>query len=304
MNGQPAFPRPDERDRAWTPGGYDPLAPSRPDGQPTFSNTWFQGNQKHWARVLAELKGKPDLSYLEVGVYEGQALIWVFRNLLTHETSTGVGIDIFEHQGLKDRFIENLERAGLEDRVTVLVGFSNEQLRSLEPRSFDLIYIDASHIAIDVMRDAVLCWDLLRDGGFLVFDDYAYTPHFPMELKPKFAIDAFITAFRDELIVAHREWQVIVKKKKDACPGMCSSLGPYQYHWNWWDPPEEEGQGRSNLGVLYDPRTNARVPLNDEELMLVEELLRSRPIGVDGILLRADSPSSDEVMRLRRKLDI
>ena len=38
--------------------------------------------------------------------------------------------------------------------------------------NFDLIYIDASHYAPDVLSDAVLAFKLLKPGGILIFDDY------------------------------------------------------------------------------------------------------------------------------------
>lgn len=46
-----------------------------------------------------------------------------------------------------------------------------------EPTSvqqFDLIYIDGSHMRVDVMMDAVLAWPLLKAGGVMVFDDYEW----------------------------------------------------------------------------------------------------------------------------------
>ena len=41
-------------------------------------------------------------------------------------------------------------------------------------RSFDLIYIDGSHRRDDVMVDSLLAWSLLREGGFIIFDDYEH----------------------------------------------------------------------------------------------------------------------------------
>lgn len=46
-----------------------------------------------------------------------------------------------------------------------LIQLSQEKLR------FDLIYVDASHVAIDVLQDAVVCWRLLEVEGILIFDD-------------------------------------------------------------------------------------------------------------------------------------
>ncbi len=294
-DGAPAVPQPAEDDRGWSPRGFEPLGPSRADGRPTFSNTWFRW-QDSWLSALRSHVGQPELRYLEVGVYEGQALVWMFEHVLTDPASTAVAIDLFAHEGLEARFRENLQRAGIEERVQVEVGLSNERLRVLGGEPFDIVYIDASHLGADVLRDAVLAWDLLAPGGVMIFDDYGYTPAFPDELRPGPAIDAFITAFRDELEVVHRGWQVIVRREPDPCPGTASSFGPYCFHWNS-DP-------RGGVGTLVDPRTDARVPLSQAEAELVQDLLRSRPAGQDAITVEPDIAHSEALAELRARLHI
>ena len=40
--------------------------------------------------------------------------------------------------------------------------------------TFDVAYVDGSHAARDVIGDGVMCWELLRRGGVVVFDDYRW----------------------------------------------------------------------------------------------------------------------------------
>ena len=293
-DGPPAVPNPAQADRDWKDPGYPPLAPSRDDGQPTFSVDWFDPKIPVWKTVFAPLAGKPGLRYLEVGVYEGRSYVWMFRNILTDPTCTGVGLDLFAHEGLAERFRENVRRAGLEQRTETLAGFSNEKLRAMKPNSFDAIYIDASHLANDVLRDAMLAWDLLKEGGILMFDDYRYTPHFPIELRPKMAIDSLITAFQKQLQVLYTGWMVAVQKIPDSCPGRCSRVGPYEFHWA--DSPP--------AGVLYDPRTKARVPLSEEENLLLQGVLAGRRFGMLGLFVPEDLVESPQFVGLRKKLGI
>lgn len=69
--------------------------------------------------------------------------------------------------------------------------------KAIEP--FDLIYIDGSHRAADVLIDAVMSFQLLRIGGMMIFDDYIWTmePQGQEDLlnMPKPAIDAFTSIF-------------------------------------------------------------------------------------------------------------
>ena len=294
-DGASAVPNPAEEDRRWERDEYSPLIQSRKDGKPTFTNRFAFLHGALWKEHLAHLKGRPDLRYLEVGLFEGKSLIWMFRNVLTDPSSTATGIDLFGPAGLEARYRENIDREGVTDRVTTLIGYSNEMLRPLEPKSFDLIYIDASHVAPDVLRDAVLCWDLLKTDGILIFDDYEYLPHLPDELRPGIAIDSFVTAFRNELEVLTRGRQMIVRRVEPVCFGECSAIGPYRYFWSW--------QKKQTGGTLYDPRTGARVPLTAKERTIVERLL-SRPFGETEVIVPSSFLRDAATQAVLRKLDL
>lgn len=83
--------------------------------------------------------------------------------------------------------------------------FSRSGLLRLQERVgfYDLIFIDASHRAKDVLTDAILAWPLLRQGGVLIFDDYTWTAkHAPVGSvlnSPKLGIDSFLACHADEL---------------------------------------------------------------------------------------------------------
>ncbi|MFP6629400.1 MAG: hypothetical protein VCC67_10220, partial [Myxococcota bacterium] len=67
------------------------------DDQPKyrFSSGWFTKNIPIWQKHLGHLSGRPNLTYLEIGPYEGQSFFWVVDNFLTHPTSRATAIDIF-----------------------------------------------------------------------------------------------------------------------------------------------------------------------------------------------------------------
>jgi predicted O-methyltransferase YrrM len=87
---------------------------------------------------------------------------------------------------------------------------------------FDIIYIDGSHRAKDVLQDSVLAWPLLRPGGILIWDDYQWCPDdpkYPTWDVPGPSIDAFLAAYRRELTqleesprMHHHGWQIAVQK--------------------------------------------------------------------------------------------
>ncbi len=191
---------------------------------PTFTTDWTQHNIALWEKHLLPLKGKSNLHFLEVGSFEGRSACWFLQNVLTDPSAKLTCVDTFAgsrehilHSGkmakLEDTFDENIRSIGAEGKVEKRKGLSWEVLRGLPLNTYDAIYIDASHIVLDVMRDGVLAWDLLKVGGFFLFDDYALHLFKDERDDPRTAIDAFVLTFRGELDVVDIGWQVILRKK-------------------------------------------------------------------------------------------
>jgi len=111
-----------------------------------------------------------------------------------------MGLDL---DNLLDRFLINTEPYG--KKVKLFKGRSQEILRYggfipplLQP--YDFVYIDGSHKAVDVLEDAVLSFRLLKVGGLMMFDDYAWQGGGPTEFdNPKRGVDAFYYAYRNQL---------------------------------------------------------------------------------------------------------
>jgi predicted O-methyltransferase YrrM len=179
-----------------------------------FSADWFSPHIPHWSRILADYKNKPDVHYLEVGVYEGRALIWMLENVLTHSTANATVIDIFP-EDLEERFLKNLNLSGFADKVTVIKGSSQIELKNLAPNTFDIIYIDGDHSAPAVLTDAVLSWLLLKEGGILIFDDYKYKlKERPPERRPLISIDTFVGCFKEYVDSIYADKQYIIRKQE------------------------------------------------------------------------------------------
>jgi hypothetical protein len=68
-----------------------------------FSEDWFTWNLPIWEEILGHLRGKPNIHYLEIGVFEGRSLIWMLENILTHPTSKATCIDVFRQSKCNKR---------------------------------------------------------------------------------------------------------------------------------------------------------------------------------------------------------
>jgi Methyltransferase domain len=265
---------------ASSPGGSNAMHYKK---QYQFSEDWFTYNIPVWQWMFERLKGKENLRYLEIGVFEGRSAIWMLENVLTHPTARLTAVDIFFGH-LEKKFRENLEKSGFQSKVNILKGTSQERLRQLPVDFFDIIYIDGSHRAKHVFLDAALSWDLLKYGGLLIFDDYELELKAPADLRPKVPIDTFMLAFGEELELVHKGYQVAVRKTKGGCPkDMCSTIGRYGYAWL---------ERR-----LYELPTVKAVDLSENEKNALEQLLRSyHDVRLDGREL-AKLIEKDSVLR-------
>jgi len=184
-----------------------------------YTEDWFSSHVPLWERILAPLMGKP-VQALEIGVFEGRSSVWLLDRILTHPAATLTWIDTFaggsDHaamdlSGLETRFRANVARFGT--KVSGRVERSQDALRRMSGERFDLVYVDGSHEAADVLADAVLAWLLLKVGGFLGFDDYGWRGFPHMERCPALAIDAFLAAMRGRFDEIHRGYQLWIRKR-------------------------------------------------------------------------------------------
>lgn len=232
-----------------------------------FTEDWFTRAIPVWQEHLAEYKGKPNLRYLEVGTFEGMSAIWILQNVLTDPTSTVEGVDPYFDAAVKARAEKNIEHSGHGGRFKLHQGLSADVLPKLTPSTYDVIYIDGSHTADDVLADAVLCWLLLKPGGLLIFDDWQMEKGIPDELRPTVSIDAFITAYRRRLELVHRGYQIMVRKGPTGGCGVApfgTPIGKYCYDFQ--------------AHKLRDG-ANQEVALTDAERKLVERLLVEQRFG-------------------------
>lgn len=212
-----------------------------------FQHTWFDDFVRlDWEEHTSHLRDKR-LSILEIGSFEGASTTWLLDNLMSHPESSMVSVDTFEggmeHQDpeqarkyglgtLEHRFHSNVSQCTHADKLTVIKALSDEALLKLrEQRAmFDLIYIDASHVAIDVLHDAVLSWRMLSLGGTLIFDDFAWKGYMEDCYNPRVAIQSFLSCAAPEIETRETEgqmWVTKVPRRFEATP----NPDPALYYW-------------------------------------------------------------------------
>lgn len=240
------------------------------------TDLYFEGTAYYWPSLLAEhfpniLTHK--MKVLEIGSFEGGSAQWFLRFVVAnHSESELICVDSWSDIGVSSIQGEHGKRAGSGNLLQsagisftknmcaakkqhglnrnrqisplqIMKGDSLTQLSGLvaNNQKFDLIYIDASHDAVDVLADAILSFRLLKVGGVIIFDDYLwglnaaadavdvaafvaakgakmseqameenddFTRNIPFEEvvmndshRPKVGIDSFISLFSDQIEV-------------------------------------------------------------------------------------------------------
>ena len=173
-----------------------------------------------FARNIVQAGLPSPVRYLEIGAFEGLSLAFVHALLKGRVAATV--IDPFENYdelpsvdmpSIGQRFEANMQAIGAD--VRVLRGTSVERLPELlrAGEIFELIYIDGSHAAIDVLADAALCWGLLVKNGLMIFDDYRFrTYENGRTFECKSAIDAFATVVRKDAQIVDVGAQVFIRR--------------------------------------------------------------------------------------------
>jgi len=189
----------------------------------TFTHRWAVGDMPRWEPIFRGLEAR-EAKLLEIGSFEGLStcyFLWRLPKARVTSIDTFAGSEEHRSPRVDTSSLEAVFDANValvdRNRVRKLVGDSRRRLLDLaeENEGFDLIYVDGSHLGLDVLVDAALSWGLLVSGGVLVFDDYPWAKlgEDPL-LRPGPAIDAFLTllAGRYELVFA--DYQLALRKVK------------------------------------------------------------------------------------------
>jgi hypothetical protein len=161
---------------------------------------------------------------LQLGVFTGDASLWLLKNILTGESShlddvdTWQGSDEPDHETMdfSDVYKTYKEKVAEYDGkvydwwLTTVKFLSGYYLDD----DCDFIYIDADHTTVGVILDAELSWPLLKSGGIMAFDDYTWGHESgDPRLAPMVGIDLFLHRHEGDYELLAKNTQVWIRKK-------------------------------------------------------------------------------------------
>jgi FkbM family methyltransferase len=183
-------------------------------------------NTQNWNQIFIDNTnsiGKFDF-VLEVGAFEGITSKYICENMIK-EGGRMIAIDPLEDNYIVENVNEyasqlNSQLAYFKDQYSrFLINTQNlpiELIRSTLSQSrekikdllFDFIYIDGDHRADAVYLDARICFNQLRSGGYILFDDYEWGNG-----ETKRGVDNFIKENKSQIEIVFIKEQALIRKK-------------------------------------------------------------------------------------------
>ncbi|GFG73648.1 hypothetical protein MBOT_10130 [Mycobacterium botniense] len=192
-----------------------------------------------WCLTFSRIFNREDpVRILEIGSWEGRSTLFLltyFTNGHLTAVDPWADRDDNEYKVTKEsrereaRFERNL--APCAARLTKRKGSSLQVLPQLldEQQEFDVIYVDGSHFADDVLTDGINAWRLLKRGGILIFDDLLWACYPRMRANPAWAINLFMKYHSGEYRILGASYQMILQKKITSTDHESADLAAFQF---------------------------------------------------------------------------
>ena len=183
---------------------------------------WFNYTAKdNFEKFLIPLAGQKNLSFLQLGVYTGDASIWMLQNInniqLT-DVDTWQGSDEDAHKDMDfddvyKTYIEKVSKYGdcvFQWKMTT----QKYLLGNYSDGNLDFIYVDAHHTSASAFLDCELSWPLLKSGGLMAIDDYEWIHPDGVDIHaPKLGIHMFLDRHEGEYKLLVKNQQVWIRKQ-------------------------------------------------------------------------------------------
>ena len=193
----------------------------------TYPN-WFEYVRPNFEEFLTPLAGKDNLKFLQLGVFTGDASVWLCKNILTGkgcwliDVDTWQGSDEADHKSMDFddvyaayKLKTALYKTKIKNTIKTFKTTTTWFLTSVrKDPDYDFIYIDADHTTVGVIMDAELAWPQLKSGGIMAFDDYTWQHDSgDPRLAPQVGIDLFLHRHELDYQLLTKNNQVWIRKR-------------------------------------------------------------------------------------------
>ena len=171
---------------------------------------WFKDVEKYFRHVPKER-----LRALQVGAYTGDATIWLLNNReieRLHDVDTWEGSEEKAHESLDFKSVEEYYDSRTTDIRVVKCKMTSDDFFNINDKTFNFIYIDGDHTALQTALDGLNAFKVLESGGVMAFDDYQWSYNGDPYLEPKRGVDAFLEVCKGRYKLLEIGYQVWIQK--------------------------------------------------------------------------------------------
>lgn len=201
----------------------------------------FNGGGKRYTRIFLRplmmdfLEGKKFDLCIEIGAFEGYTSNILVEHLnengrlicidplkdqfyvdnLTEEYIEGNKTKWGYFKGQYKRFKHNVKEHLKSGKIVLIRKLSKDAFKDLKgyKGKVDFCYVDGDHRAQGVYNDGKSCFELIRVGGFIFFDDYE-RKEFGRQVT-KEGVDRFLKEYKGKYKIISKERQIIIQKIKN-----------------------------------------------------------------------------------------
>ena len=163
-----------------------------------------------WEKTIGMLKDKPNIT-LEIGALYGGSSTYILEEFCKLEGSHHYIMDINTNKYIQS----NMEP--YKHKINYLLGESSDSFKTFQHEGktkefLDFVYIDGNHMSKFVLEDAVNAFYCLKNGGFMVFDDFGGGWEQEPHMQVKTAVQSFYHSYFKYLNIVHKEYQIFLQK--------------------------------------------------------------------------------------------
>jgi len=171
---------------------------------------WFKDVEKYFRHVP-----KVPLRVLQIGTYTGDATEWLLNNRTIeriNDVDTWQGSVEVDHESIDFSEVEKYYDSRITDERVIKCKMTSDEFFIVNAMSYNFIYIDGDHTAVQTALDGLNAFKCLEDGGVMAFDDYLWNYKGDRFLEPKRGVDAVLKVCRGQYVLIESGYQVWIKK--------------------------------------------------------------------------------------------
>ena len=171
---------------------------------------------KQWDKYLSKYVDKK-INCLDIGANNGKYTKWLLENLSTNNYSRVFSVDKWDPIIEKefDTTISNMIYKDRNIKMNMKIAKALLKLKEVKYISFDVIIIGGTLDARKILINTILSWDILAEGGIILFSDYNIGELDEKDLKIKLAIDSFVSIFKPQIKLVYVGYEYIIEKTNE-----------------------------------------------------------------------------------------